>query len=194
MLEKYNRYQILKVFMDSPNEKFGLRETARLSKVSPPSVMAYLKEFEAENLIKKEIKRKIPFYSANRDNPNFILYKKISILFELNKTGAIDYMWEKTAPEAIVLYGSFAKGESIEDSDIDLFILGKEKRINLTEFEKKLGKKIHVLYENSLGNVSKELRNNILNGIILKGYIKVFSDDNKNNSGQRKSKINFKTN
>ncbi len=162
--------------MDFPTEGFRLRELSRLSKISPPSVMTYLKEFEKQGLIQKKTKRKIPFYTALRDNSDFILYKKISILFELNKSGLVDYLWDGLSPEAVVLYGSFAKGESIEDSDIDLFVLGKKTKPNfkLDIFEKTLGKKIHLLSEEKLKSISVELRNNILNGVILKGYIKVF--------------------
>jgi predicted nucleotidyltransferase len=174
MLNKYNRYKLLKLFLDSPIDSFRLREIARLTKISPPSVMSYLKEFENEGLIKKQIKRKVPFYTAIRDDSNFILYKKISILFELNNSGLVDYLWDKLFPEAIILYGSFSKGESIENSDIDLFILGKDKNLELVDFEKKINKKIHLLFKDSIKDIPNELKNNILNGIILKGYIKVF--------------------
>lgn len=174
MLDKYNRYKLMKLFLDSPTESFRLREVARLTKISPPSVMDYLKEFENRGLVKKQIKRKIPFYSAIRDSSNFILYKKISILFELNSVGLIDYLWDKLSPEAIILYGSFSRGESIESSDVDLFILGKDKNLELTDFEKKLSKKIHLFFKKSLEEIPNELKNNILNGMILKGYVKVF--------------------
>lgn len=174
MLEKYNRYILLKIFLDSPTESFRIREIARLTKISPPSVMIYLKEFEKKELIKKMIKNKIPFYSSNRENTNFILYKKISIIFELNHSGLVDYLWDKICPEAICLYGSFSKGESIGNSDIDIFILGNAVQIDLSNFEDKLNKKIHVLFKHSLKEIPKELKNNILNGIILKGYIKAF--------------------
>ncbi|MDP2925015.1 MAG: nucleotidyltransferase domain-containing protein [Nanoarchaeota archaeon] len=174
MLEKYNRYKLLKLFLDSPTDSFRLREIARLTKISPPSVMNYLKEFEKEGLINKQTKRGVPFYTSLRDNPKFILYKKISIVFELNQCGLISYIWDKLSPQAIVLYGSFAKGESIENSDIDLFILGKNKNLELVDFDKKLNKKIHLLFKESLKEIPNELKNNILNGIILKGYIKIF--------------------
>lgn len=174
MLEKYNRYKLLKLFLDSPTDSFRLREIARLTKISPPSVMIYLKEFENEGLIKKQIKRKVPFYTAVRDSSRFILYKKISIFYELNNVGLVDYIWDKLSPEAIVLYGSFSRGESIENSDVDLFILGKHKEIDLVNFEKGLNKKIHLVFKESLKETPNELKNNILNGIILKGYIKVF--------------------
>lgn len=174
MLEKYNRYKLLKLFLDSPTDSFRLREIARLTKISPPSVMNYLKEFEKESLINKQTKRKVPFYTALRDNPQFILYKKIGIIFELNQCGLVSHIWDKLSPQAIVLYGSFAKGESIENSDIDLFILGKNKNMELVDFEKKLNKKVHLFFKESLKEIPNELKNNILNGIILKGYLKVF--------------------
>ena len=174
MLNKYNRYKLLRLFLDSPTESFRLREIARLTKISPPSVINYLKEFEKDGLIQKRIKREIPFYTSMRDNSNFILYKKISILFELNDSGLIDYLWDKLSPEAIILYGSYSKGESIENSDVDLFILGKNKNIDLINFEKKLNKRLHILFKESTKEIPNELKNNILNGIILKGYIKVF--------------------
>jgi len=172
MLKKYNRYKLMKLFLDNPTDSFRLRELSRLSGISPLSVMNYLKEFEKEELIKKYEKRKIPFYQALRDNEKFILYKKLSIIYELNESGLVNFLWEKLSPEAIILYGSHAKGESIETSDIDIFIIGKERMINLDEFEKKLGKTIHLIFNENVSKIPKELKNNLINGIVLKGYFK----------------------
>lgn len=173
MLQNYNKYKLLKIFMDSPTESFRLRELSRLSKISPPSVMNYLGEFEKEGLIKKYIKRDIPYYKAERDNAKFILCKKISVIYELHNSGLVDYLWDKLSPEAIVLYGSYVKGESIEHSDVDIFIIGKEKEINLGVFEKKLSKKVHLMFESDVKKIPKELKNNLINGILLKGYLKI---------------------
>lgn len=162
----------MKLFLDNPTDSFRLRELSRLSGISPLSVMNYLKEFEKEELIKKYEKRKIPFYQALRDNEKFILYKKLSIIYELNESGLVNFLWEKLSPEAIILYGSHAKGESIETSDIDIFIIGKERMINLDEFEKKLGKTIHLIFNENVSKIPKELKNNLINGIVLKGYFK----------------------
>jgi len=173
MLQKYNRYNLLKIFLDSPTESFRLRELSRMSKISPVSVMNYLEEFEKGELIRKYQKRGIPFYIGERDNEKFILYKKISIIYELNESGLVDFLWDKLSPEAIILYGSHAKGEAVEDSDLDIFIIGREKEIKLDEFEKKLSKKIHLMFD-SVKHIPKELKNNLVNGIVLKGYFKVF--------------------
>lgn len=173
MLQKYNRYTLVKIFLDSPTESFRLRELSRISKISPLSVKNYLDGFEKEGIITKYEKRKIPYYKAIRENNNFILYKKISIIYELNKNGLVDYLWDKLSPQAIILYGSYAKGEAIEDSDIDIFVIGQEKKIDIKEFEKKLEKNIHLMFDPNVGHIPKELKNNLVNGVILKGYFKV---------------------
>lgn len=174
MLEKYNRYKLLKIFLFSPSESFRLRELSRLSKISPPSVMNYLKEFEKEELIKIFKKREIPYYQSNIDNEDFVFYRKIAVLYELHNSGLIDYLWEKLAPESIILYGSYAKGEFIEQSDIDIFIVGKEGKIELGNYEKKLNATIHLMFEEETKNIPKNLRNNLCNGVVLRGYFKVF--------------------
>lgn len=175
MLQNYNRYKLLKVFLYSATESFRLRELSRLSKISPLSVTNYLKEFEREKLITKYEKRDIPFYQANRDDENFKLYMKLSVIYELNTSGLVDFLWDKLAPEAIILFGSHAKGEAIESSDIDMFILGtKEKEPDIKEYKKRLGKEVHLLIEDRKENMSDEFKNNLINGIILKGYLKLF--------------------
>src|SRR3989344_2882355 len=173
MLEKFSRYRVLKVFLDSPTQEFGLREISRASKLAPVSILKYLKEFEAKELIKISNKKGVPIYQANRDNENFIFYKKLGSSYELHNSGLIDYLWNKLAPDALILYGSHAKGESIENSDIDIFVVGKEKKIDLEKFEKKLGKNIHLMFNSNVKNIQKELKNNLINGIILKGYFKL---------------------
>src|SRR3989344_3530183 len=153
MLQNYNRYKILKVFLNNSTESFRLRELSRMSKLAPLSVMNYLKEFENGGLVKK--------------------YEKISIIYELHSAGLINYLWEKVYPEAIILYGSFSKGEAIEKSDIDLFIRSDNKKIDLSGFEKKIGREIHLFFEKDIKKLSKEFKNNLINGIILKGYLKI---------------------
>lgn len=174
MLGKYNRYKLLKVFLFNPEESFRLRELGRLSEISPPSVSAYLKEFEKEELIVAYEKRGIPYYKSNMGSELLSNYKKLAILYELNDSGLIDYLWDKTAPEAIILYGSFAKGEFTSNSDVDLFIIGKERKLNLDKFEEKIGAKLHLIFEEFPKNIPKNLKNNLCNGVVLKGYFKVF--------------------
>ncbi len=173
MLQNYNRYNVLKVFLDRPTEELRLREISRLSELSPPSVMNYLKEFISQGMIERYEKRGKPFYKAERDNNDFKFYKKIGILFELHNSGLIEFIWKKLSPEAIILYGSHSKGDAIEDSDIDLFIIGKEEKIDIGKFEEKLEKNIRIMFKKDIKKIPKELKNNLINGFILKGYLKI---------------------
>ena len=85
-------------------------------------------------------------------------------------SGLVDFLWDKASPHVIILYGSFAKGESIEDSDIDLFVVGKERKLNLGKFEKILGKKVHLMFKESPKKIPVKLKMNLINGVVLKGY------------------------
>ena len=104
------------------------------------------------------------------DNEKFIFYKKVSILYELQSSGLVDFLWDKISPHAIILYGSFAKGESIEDSDIDIYLIAKEKKLDLRKFEKIFNRKIHLMYSESPKKIPEKLKTNLVNGIVLKGY------------------------
>ncbi len=174
MFGKYNRYRVLKVFLDSPTREFGLREISRLVKLAPVSVLRYLREFEKEELIGKLEKNGKPIYKAERENENFIFYKKLSILYELNDSNLIEFLWQKLAPQALILYGSYAKGEATENLDIDIFVIGKKKEIELDKFRNILGKEIHLMFDSDFKSIPKELKNNLINGIILKGYFNLF--------------------
>ena len=74
----------------------------------------------------------------------------------------------------IILFGSASNGDDVEGSDIDVFIQAPEKKLNLLQYEKKLNREINLLFEENFSRLSKELKNNVINGIILKGYLKVF--------------------
>lgn len=174
MLENYNKYKLLKIFLFNPEDNFRLRELSRLSEISPPSVNIYLKKFEKKGLIISFKKRGIPFYRAEIDSEKLSNYKKLAILYELYDSGLIDYLWDEIAPEAIILYGSYAKGEFTSNSDVDLFIIGKKRKLEIEKFEKKINAELHIIFEENIKKIPKNLKNNLCNGIVLKGYFKVF--------------------
>lgn len=174
MIQKYTRYRILQEFFDLPLREFHMREISRRTKITQPSVINHLKCLMKEGLIIKEKKGIYPIYKANRDSELFRLYKKSDIMLRIKQTGLADYIYDSCHPDVIVLFGSGSRGEDIEDSDIDLFIQAPEKKLDLSQYEKKLNRKIDLFFEENFSRLSKELKNNIANGIILRGYLKVF--------------------
>ncbi len=172
MLQKNNTYKVLKVFLDSPTSEFGLREISRKIGLALPSVKNYLLDLRNEGLVKVVQKRGNPTYVAERDSRKFRFYELLSMQYELFESGVIDFIWNELAPEAIIFYGSHAKGEAIENSDIDLFAIGKKSKIDLRKYEKILGKGIHLMND-ELKKIPKELKNSLVNGIVMRGYFKV---------------------
>ena len=153
-----------------------MREISRKVKIAPTSVKKYLNELEKEGFITKT-KHRIygyPIYSANRDAEEFKFYKKIDMWISIKMSGMLDYLHKECMPDAIILFGSAARGEDIKDSDVDLFLLCKKRKLDLQKFESELKRKINIFFAEDFNELSAELKNNILNGIVLKGYLKVF--------------------
>ena len=179
MLQKSNRDKVLELFFDNPIPEgigFQLREISRKIKVAPPSVKNYLNELEKEGLIIKNKHRihNYPVYYPNRDNEYFTFLKKIEMIKIIKGSGLLKFLSEKIMPNSIILFGSASKGEDLINSDIDLFIQSKEKKLDLEKYENKINRKINLFFEENFNKLSDELKNNILNGVILSGYIKVF--------------------
>ncbi len=174
MIKKYSRYRILQEFFDSPRKDFQMREISRNTKISQPSVIAHLKTLVKEELIIKEKKGIYPTHRANRENELFKIYKKTDLILRMYKIGLINYLYDSCLPNVIILFGSASKGEDIEESDIDIFIQSPEKKFKLEKYEKLLNRKISPFFEENFSKLNSELKNNILNGVIIKGYLKVF--------------------
>ena len=174
MIEKYSRYRILQEFFDFPRKNFQIREISRKTEISQPSVINHLKELVKEGLIIKEKIGIYPTYKANRENEFFKTYKKADLILRINQAGLVDYIQDSCLPNSILLFGSASKGEDIEESDIDLFIQSLEKKLKLEKYEKLLNRKISLFFEENFSKLNPELKNNIINGTIIKGYLKIF--------------------
>jgi len=173
---KDNKKKILELFFDCPLEQFHLRQISRKTGIAVTSVRKYLSELMKEKLIIKINKGIYPCFIADRDNDNgiFKFYKKLNLLERLKTSELLDYIEEKCVPTCMVLFGSASRGEDIEGSDIDLFIQSPEHELDLSKFEKELRREINLFFKIDFSKLSKELKNNLLNGVMLGGYIEVF--------------------
>ena len=172
MIQNYNTYKILKLFFDFPRKKFQLRELSRKTNVGLPSVINHVKKLEKEGFVKRVSEGVYDSYVSNR-NEKFKSYRKNDVLLRLKESGLVDFLADEFIPDTIVLFGSASMGEDVEESDIDLFLVAKEKDVKLENFEKSLNRKINLHFEEKISDLPKELLNNIANGIVLYGYLKV---------------------
>lgn len=168
-----NKLKIMEVFFEEPTKNFQLREISRLTNIAVTSVKKYLKELVDENLVRKSTETLYPSYLANETNRMFKVYKQQRMIFKIYLSGLVDYLEKTSLPTCIILFGSVRKGEYNKDSDIDIFIQSSKHKLELRKFEKQLNHKINILFEADLKDLSKELFNNIVNGIILYGYLKL---------------------
>ena len=173
MEHKSSLLRVLEAFAIEPMRIHYIKEIARKIGLAPTSVKLHIKYLLKTKVILKKKGEIFSGYIANRDNADFTFYKKILNLIKLKESGILNFIAESLFPEAIVLYGSYSKGDDVEGSDIDLLIITKvKKRIEAGKFEIILKRKIHIMAEKSLSNLSKELRTEIINGIVMHGYLK----------------------
>src|SRR3989338_4689778 len=155
-------------FFLHPTTRLRVRQIEREVEVPLPSVIRYTKELEKERILKKTSIANIIVYAADRNSRNFLLKKKLFNIERLFSSGLIDFLIGELSNPTIIVFGSYARGEDIESSDIDLYVETPTKKVNLERFERLLQRKIQIFMYKSLRNVeNKDLANNIINGVIL---------------------------
>lgn len=165
--QKWDRLD--RILFDYPQKRFGLRELSRLSKIPKSSLQRKLNSLIKAKLIKITEKN----YLANDTDFWYRLKKRNFLLEQIYNSGLIEFLQKNAFPEVIILFGSGAKGEYVQESDIDLFLLAEEKALNLKKFEKKLRRKVNLLFKENWEQLNPELFNNIINGYKLSGYIRI---------------------
>jgi len=100
---------ILKVYFENPDKDFTVREMSKLTKIPRATVHKKIVEIRNEHYFKDEV---------------FFKIKKINFYIEeLFSSGVIRFLIDELNPSMIILFGSFKKGESNKNSDVDLFRL-----------------------------------------------------------------------
>ena len=162
----------LKPFFEDCYRRINVREYSRLMKVSPPTASKILFELNKEGLLLIEKDRNYIFYYANKNNKIFVDLSRI--YWNLRLDNLVDFLNKNLTNPTIILFGSLSKSETKEDSDIDLCVMGHKKELNLKNFEDNLKRKIQLFFFSSIEDIkNKELANNIINGYILNGRLKL---------------------
>lgn len=164
--------QIFSLLCLKSGEELSQREIAGLLKVSPTAVANSLKLLIKSNLIAIKKTKNINFVGLNRDEKKSIELKRVENLRNIYLSGLLDYLEENLTGGTIILFGSYARGEDVKSSDVDIAVIErKEKSLKLEEFELALNREINAQFYNSWKEIHKHLKNNILNGILLAGSV-----------------------
>ena len=176
-----NKNLVLKEFFEQPYKEFHIRLLARKTGLNPNTIINITNTLQADNLVhkNKEEETNRVIIKANQTNQLFRIKKQAYNIEKIFRSGLIQFLNETAGYPTIILFGSYAKAENDARSDIDLFIITDEKKEpDLSRFEKQLGAEIQTFTHTKaefkkLKEKNKELVNNVINGIVLTGYLEV---------------------
>lgn len=167
MIEKSTK-SIMGVFFDSPSREFHLRELSRTAKLSMPAVISATDSLSADKLISKKKEIHVTRVKANLESPKFVQKKRLFNLERIYDSGILEYISAKYgSPKAVILFGSYSRGEDTEKSDVEIAVLtDKSPKRNLSRFEKFLKRSVSL---HEIRKVGKEFWASLANGIVLDG-------------------------
>src|SRR3989338_2551057 len=178
MLQKSSMQLVAEFFYRFPNREHTLKDVSDYIEIAHTSVKQNIQKLVKMGWIQQKIekkgKRKFPIYKANKNDKLFIQYKKLYNLQSIIESGIIQYIEEKLIPKCVVVFDSYQRGEDTEESDADLFVESKKSNLQLKLFEKKIGRKIELHFNENFISYPKELKNNIINGTVLYGFLEGF--------------------
>lgn len=165
-----NMEKILGVFFDKPAYRYYVREIARITDLNPNTVLNIISQLEKEELVIREKKSYIVEVFANFSE-KFKEKKRIFNLKKIYESGIISFLKKKFSPTLISVIGSYSMGEDSEKSDIDFVIISNIKNdLDLSLFEKFIGRNIHLIVAD-YKDFSGEFYINLINGVVLYGYL-----------------------
>ena len=163
-------HELFSLLCQRVGEKLSQREIAAILKVSPTAIANSIKGLKEFIIIEKT--KTINFISLNRDYESTIVFKRVENLKQVYLSGLVTYLSSELSGSTIILFGSYSRGEDTINSDIDLAVIErKDKLLFLEKYEKILNRKINIQFYNSWKEIKSLLKNNILNGIVLKGGV-----------------------
>ena len=171
----------IKILMRYPDKEFSLSDLAKLAGIAKANIGGVLDKLQKYDYITIEKLSKIWRIRANQTSTNFIGLKIADNISRIYGSGLIEFLNDHYHnPKTIILFGSYRRGEDISSSDIDIAIESDDAKdyqthmLKENEFEKLLGRRIQIHLFNRK-KVDINVFNNIVNGIVLSGFLEVIS-------------------
>jgi|GEM_PF-134667 len=136
------RADLLALLLNSPDERFYVREIATLIRKNPSGVKRELDNLEKMGIVFSQKVANLKYFQANKTSPLFSELKNL-IAKSLGLPGALKTVVRLSGAKAAFLYGPYAEGEDV--GTVDLLIIGASSNniaSSLKEIEEKFGKKI----------------------------------------------------
>lgn len=134
-----NLLELLRFFIRNPSNKISYTNLRKKTKIAKATLTKHLSFLLKEEIIKVERIGLNKIYQLNKEN---YTVKHLKILDNLLQLSDLIGLGKKYSIE-IYLYGSASRGEDIEESDIDLMLIGKIKKEDILAEIKKISLKIN---------------------------------------------------
>ncbi len=117
------RADVLSLLLNSPDEKFYVREIAKLLRKNPSGVKRELDNLEEMGIVTSERVANLKYFQADKKSPLFNDLKNL-ITKSLGLPGALKAVLRAAGARAAFIYGSYAEDEEVET--VDLMVIGAE--------------------------------------------------------------------
>ncbi len=137
------RADVLALLLNSPEERFYVREIAKLLRKNPSGVKRELDKLEEMGLVFSEKVANLKYFQADRNSPLFSELKDL-IAKSLGLPGALKSLLRANDIKSAFIYGPYAEGE--DTPTVDLIVIGSftpALLIGLHDIEKNFGKRIN---------------------------------------------------
>ena len=138
LLGNKNAIKLIAFFLRNPTLQIYQQEIRKRVKLSKATLIKWLNMLVKQDILRFKEYGRAKVYFLQRENP---IVKHLKILDNLFLTCNIKNIADKHEVR-IYLYGSAARGEDVENSDIDILITGKIKKEDIIEDIGKISEKI----------------------------------------------------
>ncbi|MEK6938551.1 MAG: nucleotidyltransferase domain-containing protein [Nanoarchaeota archaeon] len=166
--------RITELFFNEPSRSWHFKDIVQQAKISENRANYWLKILEKEQIILyHKSEGKMPFYTAHFEHSNYKIKKKLYALEQFYKLGFLRHL-DSLDANTIVIFGSFSRADWHTKSDIDLFIIGSDEKLEKGKYEHLLKRKMQLFtFKNKkeIQKINPYLINNITNGYFIKGNV-----------------------
>lgn len=139
------RADVLSLLLNSPDEKFYVREIAKLLRKNPSGVKRELDKLEAMGIVSSEKVANLKYFQADKESSLFSELKEL-IAKSLGLPGALKSLLRANDVKIAFIYGPYADDEDV--ATVDLVVVGPSTPallMGLKNFERKFRKTINCM-------------------------------------------------
>lgn len=141
---------VLGLYTAGYNREFHIREICRYLPISHGSAQTILHDLEKKRVLESETRGRTRIFRIKKSTvmPEYFLlaeiYKKICFLERDPYTAEILDRVKADSTGIMLLFGSYARGTNLPDSDIDLLVTGTVNHAAITRLEAEFGIEINI--------------------------------------------------